>query len=125
MCGFGSRISYVKVKSNGTRDSFQKQFNILKFCNDLMFIAAQTVVFEECSGFIFIQTEVFCFLKPKVLFINEAIELKKCFICKSDAPVMKSITMNHCDHRVRKIQSLLRLWLVCGLVSLNFGWQHV
>ena len=63
-----------------TRRSFLKWFIILMFRNDWMLIAAKAVIFEECSGFTFIQIRIFGFLKSTVFFIYEIIVVKINFI---------------------------------------------
>ena len=80
------------------------------FYNDLIFIADQTLVFDECRGSIFIQIGS---LRPTILFIHETIEVKMCFTCKPDAPNTKSITISHCEHSVHKTQPLLHISLLC------------
>ena len=94
------------------------------FCNDLMLITAKVIVIEECNCFILIQIGVFVFLKLKFFFIHESIEVKMYFICKPEAPSIKSITINDCEHRVCKIQNFLRNSNGCDLVSLNFILNH-
>ena len=70
ICAYDQRVflllEYHRLECCPTATKGAVFGNFLMFCNDLVLIAVKAVFFEEYSGFIFIQIEVFGSLKQTV-----------------------------------------------------------